>query len=376
MLFSCNYRPMIRSVYVAATGQHVGKTTSTLGLVSALARAGIKVGYCKPVGQQFLDLGNLKVDKDALLFSKTMDFKLAENIHSPVILGKGATAAYLDAPEKFDYAGRIRYAADYLQQHYEMVVYEGTGHPGVGSVVNLSNADVAKMLGASVIIVVEGGIGNTLDKLYLSLCPFRQLGVPVIGVIVNKVRPDKIDKVRYYLQKKLKEMDLPLLGILPYDKRLSHPIMATIVHAVKGRVLANEQYLDNRVEGFLSGTLLEEEQITQVSNRLLVVSYKRLAEALERIRVITESIQLEYFPLSGIVITGDGVHEKPVVHSSVFEHYTSQYNIPVITTPFDTLGAVIKISRIEVKINTRTPWKVERAIELINEHVDLDVLLH
>ncbi len=366
---------MIQSVYVAATGQHVGKTTSTLGLVSALARSGVNVGYCKPVGQQFLDLGNLKVDKDALLFSKTMDFKLAEDLHSPVILGRGATAAYLDHPEKFDYAERIMRASEYLQSHYDMVVYEGTGHPGVGSVVGLSNADVAKMLGASVILIVEGGIGNTLDKLYLSLCPFRQLGVPVIGVIVNKVRPDKIEKVRYYLSKKLEQMQLPLLGILPYDKRLSHPIMATIVHAVKGRVLANENYLDNRVEGFLSGTLLEEEQITHVNNRLLVVSYKRLAEALERIRVITESINLEHIPLSGIVITGDGVHEKPVVHSSVFQYYIDKYKIPIVTTPFDTLGAVVKISRIEVKINTRTPWKVERAIELINEHVDLDVLL-
>ncbi len=366
---------MIKSVYVAATGQHVGKTTSTLGLVNALAKAGVNVGYCKPVGQQFLDLGTLRVDKDALLFSKTMDFQLASEIHSPVILGRGATAAYLDHPEKFDYAERIMQASEYLKNHYEMVVYEGTGHPGVGSVVGLSNAEVAKMLGASVIVVVEGGIGNTLDRLYLTLCPFRQLDVPVIGVIVNKVKPDKVDKIRYYLSKKLDAMNLPLLGLVPYDKRLSHPIMATIVHAVKGRVLMNENYLDNRVEGFLSGTLLEEEQVANVSNRLLVVSYKRLAEALERIRVITESINLEHFPVSGIVITGDGVHEKPVVYSSVFQRYVEEYKVPVVTTALDTLGAVIKISRIEVKINTRTPWKVERAIELINEYVDLDLLM-
>ena len=49
-----------------------------------------------------------------------------------------------------------------------MVVYEGTGHPGVGSVVDLSNAEVAKQLESEVILVLEGGIGNTLDR--LSLC--------------------------------------------------------------------------------------------------------------------------------------------------------------------------------------------------------------
>ena len=43
-----------------------------------------------------------------------------------------------------------------------MVVYEGTGHPGVGSVVDLSNAEVARQLESEVILVLEGGIGNFL----------------------------------------------------------------------------------------------------------------------------------------------------------------------------------------------------------------------
>jgi hypothetical protein len=42
----------------------------------------------------------------------------------------------------------------------------------------------------------------------------------------------------------------------------------------------------------------------------------------------------------------------------------------------DTYGAVMKISKIEVKINPRTPWKIHRAEELISEHVDLDMILN
>jgi dethiobiotin synthetase len=79
---------MIKRIYVAATSQHVGKTTSTLGLVHALRKRDVNVGYCKPVGQQFLDLENHQVDKDAFLFSGVMDFELVSDIHSPVILGK------------------------------------------------------------------------------------------------------------------------------------------------------------------------------------------------------------------------------------------------------------------------------------------------
>ena len=65
-----------KCIYVAATSQHVGKTTSTLGLIAALQRAGIQVGYCKPLGQEFIDVGPSRVDKDALLFSDFMGFEL------------------------------------------------------------------------------------------------------------------------------------------------------------------------------------------------------------------------------------------------------------------------------------------------------------
>jgi len=93
----------MKSIYVAATSQHVGKTTSTLGLYAMLKNQGYNVGYCKPVGQKFLDINNDKVDKDALLFAEMMKFDLVAKLHSPVILGKGATEAYIDDPSQTSY---------------------------------------------------------------------------------------------------------------------------------------------------------------------------------------------------------------------------------------------------------------------------------
>jgi dethiobiotin synthetase len=366
---------MLKSVYVAASSQHVGKTTSTLGLVAALRQSGRKVGYCKPVGQEFLDLGSLRVDKDALLFSRVMDFPLSSEIHSPVILGKGATSAYLDNPDSYRYRDHILHAAEVLQSQNEIVIYEGTGHPGVGSVVDLSNADVAKLLNAQVVIIVEGGIGNTIDRLSLCLSKFRERDVPILGVIVNKVLPDKMEKIDHYVGNWIRKQGLDLLGILPYDKTLSFPIMATVLDAVGGRVLANEDALDNRIEDYISGSLVDTEKLLSSQNLLLVVSYKRLAEAMRKVERLTRRAKLATAPISGVIVTGDGLHEMPVTDFSSSITYIKDHNIPVITTPLDPLGSVIKISRIEVKINTRTPWKAMRAIELIKEYVDLDKIV-
>ncbi len=361
---------MRKRIYVAATSQHVGKTTSTLGLVAAMKKAGVHVGYCKPVGQEFVDLKNLQVDKDAVLFAQYMDFKIESNVHSPVILGKGATTAYLEHPENYQYRKDILEAAEELHTEYDMVIYEGTGHPGVGSVVDLSNAEVAKLINASVIMVVEGGIGNTIDKLNLSLALFREANVPIIGVIINKVLPLKIDKVKRLVGKKLDQMGIPLLGCVPYDKTLSYPILSTVADAIQGKVIMYPEQLDRRVKDLLPGSLINQEEHHSKENFLLIISYGRIEDAIK-----TLESDFEDPAIVGIALTVLHANKKREFSPEVLAFINSR-KIPVIITPLDTYGTVIKISQIEVKINTRTPWKVKKAISLIDEHIDLTPIIN
>lgn len=361
---------MHKRLYVAATNQHVGKTTCTLGLVEAFRQSGQRVGYCKPVGQEAIDIENLQVDKDAVLFSTMMHFDLVAKVHSPVILGKGATQAFLDQPGDYPYQKDIQAASKFLEEQYEMVVYEGTGHPGVGSVVGLSNADVAALIGAPAILVVEGGVGYTIDRLNLCLALFRERKVPIAGVIVNKVLPDKIEKVQHYIGLKLKEWDIPLLGVLPYEKTLLYPLLSTISGAIHGRVLYNPERLNVLVENVVAASLMGTHNFEDDQGVLLVVSKNRLNESLLGIQRLSKQKGMEKSPLSGIVITGDG---KQLHHVEGFHHeqYVIDHQIPVISTPLDTYGTAVKISHLEVKINVQTLGKARRAIELVRDNLDL-----
>ncbi|MFK7948455.1 MAG: AAA family ATPase [Saprospiraceae bacterium] len=361
---------MINKIYVAATSQHVGKTTSTLGLVHALRKRGMSVGYCKPVGQQFIDLGDLRVDKDALLFSDVMDFQLVSEVHSPVIVGRGATAAYLENPEAHNYPERIQNAVNVLEDNYDMVVYEGTGHPGVGSVCDLSNADVAELIGSKVILVVEGGIGNTIDRINLCLALFREKNIPIIGIIVNKVLPEKLEKVHKYVKIYLDKHNLPLLGVIPYDKMMAYPLLHTVKRAVDGEVMANKHKLNNQVANTIDSSLMELEEFTNYDHLMLIISSRKLPKALKMIKAFEKKNNFEKSTLSGIILTN---HKFIDLESKA---YIEENEIPVIHTHMDTYAAVMKISKIEVKINPRTPWKIHRAEELISQHVDLDMILN
>ena len=357
-----------RNIYVAATSQHVGKTTTTLGLASTYMKLGLNVGYCKPVGQKFLDLKNIKVDKDTVLFSDLLKFKIHPDWHSPVILGNGATADFLENPSK-EFEKSIVKAKGVLEDSYELTIYEGTGHPGVGSVAELSNARVASMLDASVIMIVEGGIGSTIDMLNMCTAIFREHNVELLGVIVNKVREDKIEKIRKYLSIWLDQKNIPLLGVIPYDQTLAYPLISTVVQTIKGKVLKNEQKLSNKVQNILAGSLVDVKELKDFENLLLVASVRMLDRAIKKVKSFTNLKNMKTSPLCGIIITGEGQMSAEALA------YIDEHELPLVHTNFDTYGVTLKISRIEVKINRDTSWKVDRAIELIGANVDLDRIL-
>lgn len=357
-----------KNIYVAASSQHVGKTTSTLGLVSGFMKKGLKVGYCKPVGQKFLDVNNLIVDKDTVLFADLIHFDLIPEYHSPVILGKGATEKYLDHPNQYNLDSIILEAGRYMSNNNDITIYEGTGHPGVGSVAGLSNAHVAKLLNAGVVMVVEGGIGSTIDMLNMCTAIFREKEVPIIGVIINKVRTEKLSKVKNYLSKWLKRNELPLLGLIPYDQTLAYPLIRSIAKSVEGTIIYNSDSDNNKVARILAGSLIDLEKLQKETDQLLVVSTKSLNDVIKKIQNLEELNSIDKTTLSGIVATGQGNIDSNTLN------YIESNNLPLIRTALDTYGCVVKISKIEVKINRKTPWKIKKAIQLIENHVNLETI--
>ena len=359
-----------KSIYVAATSQHVGKTTSTLGLVSAFRNKGINIGYCKPVGQQYVFHNQMQVDKDVVLFADLLGFEPTPSIHSPVILGHGATTDYIDHPENYHFAKNIEHANKILRGQHELVIFEGTGHPGVGAVVEMSNSDVAQLTDSGVVMVAEGGIGSTIDQLSLCMERFNTLNVPIIGVILNKVIEDKRPKVERYVSKWLEKMDIPLLGTMPFDKTMGFPLLHSVMESVKGNAIYNADRLYNMVEGSIAGSLISADELKGKSeNLLLVVGVTRLDLAIEDTLKVMHDLDWQNPPFSGIIATGYGALSQSTIE------FVQKYRIPLIHTMLETYAAVVKIARIEVKINQQTPWKVKRAIEMIENNINLDLIL-
>ena len=149
-----------KKIFIAATMQNDGKTTVSLGLIFALRENFKKIGFIKPIGQRYLEEEGAKVDEDSVLIERVCeicDVKCGLRDMSPIAVERGFTENYIDNPHKEEITNHILESFDKIARGRDLVIIEGTGHAGVGSVFDHSNATVAKLLDAKVILVSSGG---------------------------------------------------------------------------------------------------------------------------------------------------------------------------------------------------------------------------
>ena len=242
-------------VFIAATRQNDGKTTTSLGLLSALQKPYPRIGYIKPVGQRFVEIEEGKIDEDTVLMDHVYSLDCPLEAMSPIAVEPDFTRKYLQSSNREALVKKIETAFDRVAWERDFVLCEGSGHAGVGSVFDLSNAQVAKILDAKVIIVTGAGIGKPIDEVSLNRALFENEGVEVIGVIINKVVPGKVDYVAEFVRRGLKRKGLELLGVIPHHKVLSVPSMSVIRAALDGTLLNGSKQLSNLVDDVVVGAM-------------------------------------------------------------------------------------------------------------------------
>src|SRR5216110_378617 len=210
-------------IFIAATRQNDGKTTASLGLLSALQMRYPRIGYIKPVGQRFVEIEEQKIDEDTVLMDSIYRLNCPLVDMSPIAVEPDFTRKYLQSSNNEALVKKIQKAFDRVAWEQDVGLCEGSEHAGVCSVFDLSNAQVAKILHAKVIIVSQGGIGKPIDEVCLNRALFEKEGVQIIGVILNKVVLGKVDYVTEFARRGLKRKGLELLGVIPHERILCSP---------------------------------------------------------------------------------------------------------------------------------------------------------
>ena len=356
-----------KSIFLAATGQNRGKTTTSLGLMAAIRDRGLRLGFLKPVGQRYLVVDGTRADEDAVLIGEVFSLPDALNDMSPVTLPRHFTTDFIMGRIGDDLGAQVRAAYDRVAADKDLVVIEGTGHAGVGAVIGLSNAAAAAMLAAPVIIVSEGGIGRPIDEIVLNRALFAAHGVEVLGAVVNKVDVETHPHLPEVLDRGLGQHGVELLGCIPYSEFLANPSLELIVTHLDGELLAGEPAPGQTIGWVAIGAMQAGHAIELLRERTLLITPGDRDDLLRA--AIAANRRGEPPRVSGIVLTGGFTPTQPLLDA------LRRAEIFTYLVPMDTYRTAQAVDEILVKTHASDTEKIDTIIRLVDGALDVDAIL-
>ena len=359
---------MVKNIFIAATGMSDGKSTLSIGLLNYFINNGNKIGFIKPVGQRFVLVNDEQIDKDSYLMDNIYHASKDIRLTSPIAIPNGYTEEYiLNRDEKRDLlSDKLMKCYNELAEEKDYMLMEGTGHAGVGSVLDLSNAKVAKMLGSKVILIAPGGVGNTIDEIMLNKALFDQEGVELLGVVINKIFEDKYEKITKLLGKALEYYNIKPLGFIPYRYSLSSPNMYLIRESLKAETLNEGQNIYQNITGIVVGAMTPHYVMSYLKKGCLLITPGDREDVL--LAALALSMLSEDNRLAGILLTG-GILPKENVTKLL-----RKSDIPILHVNKDTYDTATKVSDLNVKITVNDKKKIELAKQLTEEYIDIEYI--
>ena len=199
-------------LYVMGSASGVGKTMLCEGLLAQLLSQGYsadQLAYIKPMTQC--------IDKqEVTVFCETRHIE--HRSIAGLVFKKGYTKDFIDGLTKnsTQLLEDICTEIAQISQNKAVVIIDGIGGPTTGSVIGVSNVDIALALDAPVLFVGKAGIGAALDDTVLALSFLQQQGLKNIALIYNKIAARAVSDTKYYLGKRLAELypDIPVLDFI------------------------------------------------------------------------------------------------------------------------------------------------------------------
>ena len=169
-------------IFISGDTSGAGKSTVSLGLLGALLKEydASEIAYIKPATQ----------GTQATLTAQYCKSKGIACQHvGPLVFYRGFTQKFLDGEESSSeqFLKDIVAAVDRISEGKKVTVVDGVGYASVGSCVGVSNAHVAEVIGAPVLLVLPQGLGDPVDKFNMCSAWFEKHNVGVLGAIINKI---------------------------------------------------------------------------------------------------------------------------------------------------------------------------------------------
>ncbi|MFP8889163.1 phosphotransacetylase family protein [Natrialbaceae archaeon A-CW2] len=348
-----------RTTLVASLEESMGKTAITLALAKHARDAGSTVGYMKPKGTRLQSNVGKTLDEDPMLARELLDLDAEMHDLEPVVYSPTFIDQAIRGREDPEGIGeRVREAFENLSKDADHMFIEGGGRLEQGGIVDLTDADVAELLDAEVVLVAPYETVGDVDDV---LAAAKDFGDRFGGVIFNAVSDAERDRLETEIAPFLEGRGVPVHGVLPREQTLAGVTVDDLADELGGQVLV-EEGLENYVERFSVGAMGADSALRHFRRT------KNAAVITGGDRADIHAAALEASGVKCLILTGG---HRP---SGAILGQAAKKGVPVVLAQTDTLRTVERAEEIVRSGRTRDAQTIETMATLLADHTDLEAL--
>ncbi len=352
---------MTKNIFIASAEPYTGKSVIAFGMVNMLLAKTQKVGYFKPIIAQDHP-GEKEPHIDAILdyfalpihYADTFAFTRQQVLHQ------------FESENSGEMINTIITKYKKLEDNYDFTVIEGSDFLGEGIAFEFeSNVQIAKNLGAPVMVVVSGKSKTVAQVVAAAVNIYRNFllrDVQVIGIVANMVSPADVEAVKTALAGQI-HPDL-MISVIPLENALQSPTMKEITTALDAKVLFGEDLMDNQVDNFVTGAMMLPNFLSYIKENVLIVTPGDRGDII--IGSLQANLSANYPKVSGIVLTAGTLPDEPMLR--LIEGL--QTVIPIISVEKGTFETTTTIGALHSRITADNKKKIALAIDLFEKYVD------
>lgn len=358
---------MADNLFITATEARSGKSAISLGVMEMLLRRMNNVGFFRPIIN--VESGSKRMDDDIKLISSYFHLDTPYEHMYGYTASEASQLISLNREEELLEGIISKY--NRLKEQYDFILCEGTDF--VSSTASFEfdiNGDLSKNLGAPVLLVANAyqkTIDKTVRSIELAHDSLEEKGCHIIATIVNRPDPEEKEAIIDLLNEKgLTEAQL--VYAVPDDEFLGKPTIGEIARIMGAEVLYGEDQLNRHAYNFTVAAMHLPNFLARIEHGSLIITPGDRSDVIVACLAAISSRTIEH--MSGILLTG-GLQPEEEIWKLI--RGCSQM-VPILSVQENTFPAAMIASSIHAKISPDDIHKATRALEVFEEHVDVDQL--
>ena len=356
-------RTETETLLVSSLEASTGKTAIALALArleSDSDDSSHTVGYMKPRGTRLESNVGKTLDEDPFLARELLDFEAEIHDMEPIVYSPTFIEQVIRGREEPDELhDRVQEAYETLASECDRLFVEGGGTLDIGGIIDLTDADVAELLDARVVLVATYESPADVDRITTAA---RTFGNRLSGVVFNNVSEAAYDELETDIVPFLDGRGISTYGILPREQTLAGVTVEELADELGATTLVDDDS-DSHIERFTVGAMGADSALRHFRRT------KNAAVITGGDRSEIHTAALEAPGVRCLVLTGG---HRP---SGTILGQATERGVPVLSVQTDTLTTVERAEDIVQSGRTRSRQTVEEMESLLTEYADIDRLL-